>query len=243
MRQRLRSKLTYANVMATIAVFLVLGGGTALGAYVVSSNSQIGPGTVSGHKPPTGKHANIIAGSINGQDVANGAVGPTKFGALPKVRVLQPDKEDNSFPTTTCQHVVSVPNGSEVPLQFISEEYDPLNMHEDYADGPALCGPNKSKLTAPRDGVYAISAGMIWSGSSTAGSRQLIIKRNGADSLAAQQSAASPTTATIQNVSTLAHLNQGDYVQAVAWQDSGSSLNLFALTDPRNFFAMSWIGP
>jgi hypothetical protein len=84
---------------------------------------------------------------------------------------------------------------------------------------------------------------MIWSGSSTAGSRQLIIKRNGADSLAAQQSAASPTTATIQNVSTLAQLNQGDYVQAVAWQDSGSSLNLFALTDPRNFFAMSWIGP
>ena len=48
MRQWLRSHLTYANVMSTLAVFLVLGGGTALGAYVVSSNSQIGPGTVSG---------------------------------------------------------------------------------------------------------------------------------------------------------------------------------------------------
>src|SRR5439155_18179414 len=46
-----------------------LGGGTALGAFVVSSNSQIGPNTISGHKPPTGKHANIIAGSINGPDV------------------------------------------------------------------------------------------------------------------------------------------------------------------------------
>jgi hypothetical protein len=57
--------------MSTLAVFLVLGGGTALAAYVVSSNSQIGPGTVSGHKPPTGKHANIIAGSINGQDIAD----------------------------------------------------------------------------------------------------------------------------------------------------------------------------
>jgi hypothetical protein len=67
----IRSKLTYANVMSTIAVFGVLGGGTALAAYVVSSNSQIGPGTVSGHKPPTGKHANIIAGSINGTDVAD----------------------------------------------------------------------------------------------------------------------------------------------------------------------------
>jgi hypothetical protein len=69
--RRIRSHLTYANVMSTLAVFLVLGGGTALAAYVVSSNSQIGPGTVSGHKPPTGKHANVIAGSINGQDIAD----------------------------------------------------------------------------------------------------------------------------------------------------------------------------
>jgi hypothetical protein len=75
MRQRLRSHLTYANVMATLAVFLVLGGGTALAAYVVSSNSQIGPDTISGHKPPSGKHSNIIAGSINGQDVLENALG------------------------------------------------------------------------------------------------------------------------------------------------------------------------
>jgi hypothetical protein len=68
---RIRQHLTYANVMVTILAFLVLGGGSALAAYVVSSNSQIGPGTVSGHQPPTGKHANIIAGSINGQDIAN----------------------------------------------------------------------------------------------------------------------------------------------------------------------------
>jgi len=71
MRQWIRSHLTYANVMATLAVFLVLGGGTALGALVVSSNSQVGAGTISGHKPPTGKHANIIAGSINGKDIAD----------------------------------------------------------------------------------------------------------------------------------------------------------------------------
>src|SRR6478609_2521459 len=70
MRQRIRSHLTYANVVATLALFLVIGGGTALASYVVSSNSQIGPQTISGHKPPTGTHANIIPGSINGGDVA-----------------------------------------------------------------------------------------------------------------------------------------------------------------------------
>jgi hypothetical protein len=72
--RRIRPHLTYANVMATIAVFLVLGGGTALAAYVVSSNSQIGPGTVSGHKAPSGKHANVIGGSLNGQDVADNSL-------------------------------------------------------------------------------------------------------------------------------------------------------------------------
>jgi hypothetical protein len=71
MRQRLRSDLTYANVISTLALFLVLGGGTAVAAYVVSSNSQIGPGTVSGHKPPTGYHANIVGGSVNGTDIAD----------------------------------------------------------------------------------------------------------------------------------------------------------------------------
>ena len=79
MRQRLRSHLTYANVMATLAVFLVLGGGTALAAYVVSSNSQIGPNTVSGHKPPAGKHANIIAGSIARGDLAPAARGARAY--------------------------------------------------------------------------------------------------------------------------------------------------------------------
>jgi hypothetical protein len=72
--RRIRRHLTYANVMVTILAFLVLGGGTALAAYVVSSNSQIGPATVSGHHPPAGDHANVITGSITTGDLAAGGV-------------------------------------------------------------------------------------------------------------------------------------------------------------------------
>jgi hypothetical protein len=86
---RIRKHLTYANVISTLTLFLVLGGGTALAAYVVSSNGQVAPGTISGHKPPSGKHANIIAGSINGQDIADRSGVDTcqapllgKFGAI-----------------------------------------------------------------------------------------------------------------------------------------------------------------
>jgi hypothetical protein len=69
MFRRLLSHLTYANVMATFAVFVALGG-TAVASVIITSNSQVGPGTISGHKPPSGDIANVIGGSVNGQDVA-----------------------------------------------------------------------------------------------------------------------------------------------------------------------------
>jgi hypothetical protein len=72
MRQWTRSHLTFANVVSLAALFVALGGTAAAVTYVVSSNSQVGPGTISGHKPPSGKHANIIAGSVNGNDLATG---------------------------------------------------------------------------------------------------------------------------------------------------------------------------
>jgi hypothetical protein len=77
--RRVRSHLTYANVMVTILAFVVLGGGTALASYLVSSNSQVGPGTISGHKPPSGDHANLVVGSVNGTDVAGNSLGGAKI--------------------------------------------------------------------------------------------------------------------------------------------------------------------
>jgi hypothetical protein len=71
MRQPLRSHLTFANVVSLAALFVALGGTATAVTYVVSSNSQVGPGTIAGHKPPRGKHANIIAESINGKDIAD----------------------------------------------------------------------------------------------------------------------------------------------------------------------------
>jgi hypothetical protein len=63
-----------SRIALVTAFVFILGGGTAFGAFVVSSNSQIGPGTVSGHKPPAGKHANVIAGSVNATDLSSNAV-------------------------------------------------------------------------------------------------------------------------------------------------------------------------
>jgi hypothetical protein len=46
--RRIRRHLTYANVISTLALFLVVAGGTALAATMITSNSQAASFTVYG---------------------------------------------------------------------------------------------------------------------------------------------------------------------------------------------------
>lgn len=78
MRQRIRSHLTYANVMATIAVFLVLTGGTAIalnGSNTVFSddivNGQVKAADIGSNAVGSGK---IADGSVQGVDILDGTV-------------------------------------------------------------------------------------------------------------------------------------------------------------------------
>jgi hypothetical protein len=75
----LRARMTFANVVSLTALFIALGGTAAAASYIVSANSQIGPGTVAGHLPPSGKHANVIAGSLAAGDLHNRAVTNAKI--------------------------------------------------------------------------------------------------------------------------------------------------------------------
>jgi hypothetical protein len=69
MRSRFRP--SPAMIVACAALFVALGGTATAVTYVVSSNSQVGPNTISGHHPPSGQHANLIAGSVGSRDVAD----------------------------------------------------------------------------------------------------------------------------------------------------------------------------
>jgi hypothetical protein len=64
--------MTYANVVATLALVVAMGGTAAAAGVLVTSNSQVRHDTISGHQPPSGRHANIIAGSVNGRDLSTG---------------------------------------------------------------------------------------------------------------------------------------------------------------------------
>jgi len=88
MRQRIRSHVTYANVMATIAVFLVLSGGTAValtGSNTVFTDdivngevkaADIGSNAVGSSKIVDGgvQSADIYDGAVDSPDILDGAV-------------------------------------------------------------------------------------------------------------------------------------------------------------------------
>jgi hypothetical protein len=88
-----RFRISHATVVAYLALFVAMGGTATAVSYVVSSNSQLGPGTVSGSKPTTGKHDNIINGTVNGADVADNSLGgkdidESKLGTVPNADAL-----------------------------------------------------------------------------------------------------------------------------------------------------------
>jgi hypothetical protein len=78
MLRKLRERLTYANVMSTLAVFLVLGTGTAYATHlVVNSSDVVNESLVSGDLKNglAVKSADITNESVTGADVNEGTLG------------------------------------------------------------------------------------------------------------------------------------------------------------------------
>jgi hypothetical protein len=151
----------------------------------------------------------IGKGAVNGESVADGSLDTEDFsGAIPAVRVTATQNQDVSN------------GGPGVDLAFDSEIFDTRNMHTD-------SGPDNTKIFAPVDGVYVITGNVVWSSKGNAqGFLAINIDKNGdeegAFSLAGDAGATDTYEANIevptQNVSTIAWLRAGDYVELRAIQ-------------------------
>jgi len=125
---------------------------------------------------------------------------------------------------------------SMVRVRFLGNEtirssvFSPLNFNVEDFDTDALHSPSTpSRLTAAIAGKYLSSANLQWSGSSTAGQRQMRIQLNGATDIAGNTE--TPTAAAagpFMGISTVYALAAGDYVQLIVWQSSGGNLDLVA---------------
>ena len=87
MRRRLRSQLTYANVMVTILAFLVLGGGSAVALNGTNTVQSDDLGLGAQVKAP-----DVAANAVNGSDVVNGSIAGADIAssALPMGREVGP---------------------------------------------------------------------------------------------------------------------------------------------------------
>jgi hypothetical protein len=127
-RERIRPNLTYANVMATIAVFLVLGGGSAVAGVIINSNGQVAQNTISGHKPPSGAHPTVIAGSLNGTDLATGAV-------------TKPKLANHSVSTGKFAAGATAPNAARLGGVAPRPAYQPLQLHAGCSSKSSVFSP------------------------------------------------------------------------------------------------------
>ena len=126
-------------------------------------------------------------------------------------------------------------NDAWLTILFNAEHHDTDTMHGTSTDQTAATG--NSKLTAITAGVYVISGSITFDGNAT-GQRLLRILVNGSTHIAYVSEHPESTDAVYMNISTIYKLDADDYVQLLAFQDSGSALNVRRTANISPEFAM-----
>ena len=157
--RRIRPHLTYANVISSLCLFLVLSGGTAValsGSNTVFSDDIVddavrtadvrndalsGGGLVAGDlRAASVGTSEVAADSLTGADILNGSLGPAELGTIPAVRAT------NSANQT-------IPDSTPTVISLDSEGFDTFNLHD--------AATNNSRLTAPLRASTRSTAGCI----------------------------------------------------------------------------------
>lgn len=128
---------------------------------------------------------------------------------------------------------VSLANGFNT-VTFDSERYDDGGLHS--------TSSNTSRITIARTGKYYISGSAAMAGSALGAQRILRVQLNGVTFIASQEivtlgGASQPEL----TVGTVYKLTAGDYVELVAFQDTGGALNLLALPNYSAEFSVQYL--
>jgi len=205
----------------------VAGPGSGLDAdYLDGLSSQ---GYVKANDTPGGE----LSGTYANPGIADGVVGVHEHAMTPAARVSQP------FTAGSCFGAPVIPgDGTTTTMAFATQDTE--------SGGEMHGGPcsELSKLYAPNSGFYAISASIVWD-ATDGGSRFIGIRLNGDDDdyMAGERMvAASGSDRSEQSISTLVHLEQGEYAEVFLSQNSGSPITLDNAFR-RQSFQMAWIAP
>lgn len=118
MLARFRSRLTYSNVLATVAIFVALGGSS----YAVSqiNGKNIKNRSIAGKK--------LKKRTVTGTEIKRGVITPSKFGRLPAARAFHSASQ-------------SIAASNDTILAFNSERFDTAALHGTTTDNSRLTAP------------------------------------------------------------------------------------------------------
>lgn len=125
----------------------------------------------------------------------------------------------------------AVNNDTATALTFNTERWDTDTIHDTVT--------NAERLTCKTAGKYVITANIEWALATSAGLRRLDLRLNGATVIARELSPSADNM--IQSIATIYSLAVNDYVEVVAYQNSGSGSNIAASGNLSPEFAMQMI--
>jgi hypothetical protein len=239
MLDRLRPRLTYANVMVTVLSFVVLGG-VAYAVTTAPRNSVVSRSIKNGQV----RKPDLANGAVVGGKVADGAITSTKLApqavtndklaAVPFADVVKDGQGD-------CSAAEVIPgNGAETPITFLAAKFDNSNMFQFTGD---CTDQGRSRLVVPQAGVYEVSAGVLWNDAVTTGRRYLGLNvKDGVTTTAIAGDTGATGIPTLQTVHAEYELFPGETVSAVVGQNTGGPISLVR-DDQRTFLSLAWIGP
>jgi hypothetical protein len=169
----------------------------------------------------------IATNAVRSKHIKAGNVKPPDQGFVPAARYQDPR-------AANCDGV-SVQNG---PSATILWGQTAFRFGGVKASACPPSGQLRDGLIAPRDGLYAIEAGVIWPNDSTGNFREMTIEANG-DPVADDVTA--PGDHPRQTAAALADLRKGNRVKLVVSADATSSLLLENTS--QTFLSFHWVGP
>ena len=149
----------------------------------------------------------------------------------------QQPKDDLQLQTTGTPTVgassgeVTIASGVVTKLPLVAESWDVGGMHS--------ITSNTSRLIAPVDGIYQVSATISWRASSAGTQRYVTFRKPAGSDLALSQVSPvkSASNFTTQVVSAHVKLAAGEYIEPYVYQDTGASLNVVV----GSHVEMAWI--
>jgi len=161
----------------------------------------------------------VALGAISSDLIQDGAVTPLKLAQTAAAGVF------NSANLT-------IPTSSSQVLTFNNERFDVGEMHD----------PAGSRLRAPIAGVYVVAGNVNFSGATGVGQRRIEIRRNGEVIVASVQVEATSVNQTHLAISKVIQLAAGDYLELLAFQNSGADLAVLQEGQFSPDFNIVWVG-